>query len=258
MSLNAQLQALQLPADTEFPGTPQELLDLIAQYMEISGLNPFNGINYGPTTPDPDNRDRPWFKTTSSGVPIGWFSWNGSAWEPIPEVLPTGPTALRPDSPAAGTQYFDTDISVALIFERSQWRTLSGSPGDIKMVKAPSIEAAITLNPGWVQDPDSLGRVIGAAGAGSGLTERTFGEQVGTEEVTLSIDEIPEHQHSFTNAGSRPRWQADGNVANAAGNLCGYAADTEQLVTSTPATGEGGRPHGNMQPSIFYWALVKL
>lgn len=258
MSLDAQLQALTLPEGTEFPGTPQELLDLIAQYMEITGLNPFNGINYGASTPSPSNRDRPWFKTTVSGVPIGWFSWDGSAWQKIPTVVPSGPTASRPSGPAEGTQYFDTDINVALIFERSQWRTLAGSPGDVKFVKAADIGTALTKNPGWAQDTDSLGRVVGAAGSGVGLTERAYGDSVGAEEVSIEITQMAEHQHSFVNAGSRPRWSADGNVANAAGNLVGYAAETEQLVSSNPPTGEGGLPHNNMQPTIFYWALVKL
>lgn len=254
MALEAQLLALTLPADTEFPGTPQELLDLIAEYMEITGLNPFNGINFGSATPDAGNRDRPWFKTTGSGDPIGWFSWDGSAWTLIPQTLPVGTTANRPVSPAEGTQYFDTTINVAIIFERSQWRTLGGSPGDVKFVKAATIEAAIALNPGWAQDPDSLGRVIGAAGAGAGLTSRAYGATVGEETTLIAEDNLPAHLHEYQGQDTPARWQADGNAANAAGNLAGYAANSTQ---NTSATGSNN-PISIMNPTVYYWTIVKL
>ncbi len=253
MSLEAQLQPLTLPEGTEFPGTPQELLELIAEYMEITGLNPFNGINFGTTTPDAANRDRPWFKTEAGGAPIGWFSWDGSDWSPIPQKLPSGATAARPVPASEGQQFFDTSINVALIFERSQWRTLSGSPGDVKAVKAATIDAALELNPGWIQDPDSLGRVIGGAGAGSGLTPRAYGVQVGEETTTLAEDNLALHAHVFQGQATPARWKADGNVADAAGNLAGYAANSDQ---STAPTGEGN-PILTMQPTVFYWMLVK-
>lgn len=255
MSLNAQLEALELPSGTEFPGTPQELLELIAQYMAITGLNPFNGINFGPATPSADNRDRPWFKTSNSGNPIGWLSWNGSIWEPIPQVLPVGTT--RPTAPAAGTQFFDSAINVALIFERSQWRTLAGSPGDTKFVKAATIEDALALNPGWVQETTSPGRVIGAAGDGVGLTPRPYGTQVGNETESLTVLQMPEHQHVYQKPATFPRFAADNSHTDPTGELTGWAAEGDFYVSSTPPTGEGGLPHANMQPSVFWWCLVK-
>lgn len=253
MSLDAQLQALTLPEGTEFPGTFQELLDEITQYMEITGLNPFNGINFGPTTPDASNRDRPWFQTTSGGVPIGWFSWNGSSWQKIPLVIPSGTTAQRPASPAVGTQYLDTTINVSLIFERSQWRTLAGSPGDVKFVKAATVEAAIAQNPGWVQDPDSPGRVIGAAGAGAGLTDRAYGATAGTEEVTLNEGQMPAHSHGYSKLPQPVAWAADGNVSNPAGNLASMGSFSSELTDQTG----GNEAFPITQPTIFYWALVK-
>lgn len=253
MPLEAQLQALVVPEGTEFPGTVQELLELIAQYEEITGLNPFSGINFGPTTPDASNRDRPWFKTEVSGFPVGWFSWSGSDWTPIPQVIPAGTTAERPGTPVMGQQYFDTTIHAALIFERSQWRTLGGSPGDVKFVKAATIEAAIALNPGWAQDPDSLGRAIGAAGAGSALTPRAYGETVGEETTTIAEDNLASHLHEYDGQPTPDRWQADGNVANAAGNLAGWAENTAR---NTEFVGDG-TPISIMNPTIYYWALVK-
>lgn len=253
MSLSAQLQALLVPEGTEFPGTVQELLELIAEYEEIVGLNPFSGVNFGSTTPDASNRDRPWFKTTPSGDPIGWYSWDGSAWTLIPQTLPVGTTADRPLSPATGTQYFDTTIAVALIFERSQWRTLSGSPGDTKFVKASTIEAALVLNPGWIQEPDSPGRLIGAAGDGSGLTPRAYGATPGQETTTLAEDNLPLHSHVYQGHGDPTPWAADGNVSNPAGNLAAVTTNGDQ---STSGVGEGN-PISIVPPSLFLWFLVK-
>jgi hypothetical protein len=52
--------------------------------MEIIGLESFNGINYGTTTPDASNRDKPWFRISAGGTFLGWYGWNGSAWVLIP------------------------------------------------------------------------------------------------------------------------------------------------------------------------------
>ena len=52
MSLNLSLTALSFPSGTEFPGDIQTLLNQFAQYLQVSGGDTFNGVNYGPTTPD--------------------------------------------------------------------------------------------------------------------------------------------------------------------------------------------------------------
>lgn len=256
MALEAQLQPLTLPDGTEFPGTPQELLTLIAEYMAITGLAGFDGINIGDTTPDASNRDRPWFRTNAGGVVLGWYAWNGAAWTLIPLTMPSGGT--RPASPQEGQQFYDTTIKTALIFAGGAWRTLTGSPGDVKFVKANTIEDALANNPGWVQDPDSLGRSIAAAGSGPGLTPRTYNETAGVEEQDLAIAQIPSHTHDYTNAGSRPRWSATGNVAApGVGNLCGFAADETLQTEATPATGSEQEGVSMYSPTIWYWALLK-
>jgi len=187
MSLNAELQALTVPSGTEFPGTVQGLLNLVAQYEAIVGLNPFSGINYGDVEPTPENRDRPWFKTDASGNPIGAYSWNGSAWAPSPITPESGTTANRPNPPILSQLYYDTDIDVLLLYTGSSWVTASGSPGDIKEVKATSLTEALTRNPGWVQDTASIGMVIiGALADGS-----DYNDSVGADAVTLTQDNLP-------------------------------------------------------------------
>ncbi len=195
MPLSAELQALTLPEGTEFPGTPQELLVLIAQYMAITGLNPFSGINYGDVEPSADERDRPWFKTDGSGNPIGWFGWNGSAWVAIPMIIPSGGTADRPPSAVLGQKFLDTDINVELTFNGAIWVTSAGSPGDVKEVKAATLADALTKNPGWSQDSDSIGMVIGGASDGSG-GDYDYDSEAGADNVTLSEAQLPAHTHT--------------------------------------------------------------
>lgn len=95
MSLNVNLQALLVPSGTEFPGTVQDFLDLIAQYMEITGLEDFNGVNYGSVEPAAEDRDKAWFKTDGSGTPLGWYTWNGTAWVVLPAKAGVGNLAAR-------------------------------------------------------------------------------------------------------------------------------------------------------------------
>ena len=131
MAISPILSPLTLPAGTEWPGTPQLGLNLFCQYAQITGLSELGGINFGPTTPASDLRDRPWFKTDVSGNPIGWFSWNGSEWAQILFSAPYGRTSDRPSNPTVGQIFLDTDIDTLLIYERAAWRTVAGSPGDV-------------------------------------------------------------------------------------------------------------------------------
>lgn len=250
MSLNLILTPGTTPFGTPLPGNAQALVDFMAEYLGITGDEGFNGLNYGPNTPSPENRAYPWFKTNSTFDPIGLYAWNGSDWVASPLITPSGPTGSRPVSPATGTQYFDTTISVQLVWERGAWRTLSGSPGDLKFVTAATVAAAITQNPGWVEYSAARGRVLGAAGAGSGLTERAVAETTGEEDHTLAINELPAHTHSTNWAAYSGQFQ---NGTQGAGI---YPVVTGVGVTPTLAAG-GTEGHNNMQPSMFQILLQK-
>lgn len=252
MSLDLQLEALTVPFGTEFPGTVQELLQLIAQYEQISGQSSFNGINFGPTEPAAGNRDKPWFKTDNSGNPIGWYSWGGAAWEPIPSVMPSGATADRPVSPQSGTQYYDTTIRVALIYNGTIWITLAGSPGDVKEVTATDITAALTSNPGWVQDTASIGFVIAGASDGTGMGA---GATAGNDSITLTTDQLPSHNHmDLVITGS----SADNGDA---GNLVITAASAnignETILNSSTGNTGSGAAIDNRQATMYRFKLVK-
>jgi hypothetical protein len=130
-----------------------------------------------------------------------WYQWGQAK----------GSTASRPSNPAEGTRFFDTDINVELIFERSAWRTLSGSPGDVKFVTHPTLSEAIRYSPGWVEasttpalGPSVRGRSLAAAHkdqgtspvqdnpAVAGVSEQVAArEHFGSEDVTLTNEETP-------------------------------------------------------------------
>lgn len=99
--------------------------------------------------------------------------------------------------------------------------------------------------------PLSLGRALSGAGAGSGLTARVLGQNVGSE--TISVAALPAHHHAgfggsnfwtdlapgggfhFTNSGSI-------NI-----NIAGITADTGSSAAD-----------GNMQPTSFFNVFIKL
>lgn len=113
----------------------------------------FQTGNSVPTTADPPV----WLRTThdpteadpSIGSPISWHVHNGTAWIPFTGIDLSGPTATRPVNPVEYQKYYDTTISVLIWWERNAWRTVSGVPGDIKMVAFDVLTEAIERNPGW-------------------------------------------------------------------------------------------------------------
>lgn len=113
----------------------------------------------------------------SIGNPIGWYVHNGTGWVPFVSIVLSGPTTSRPTTPVDYQQYYDTTISVLIWWERSEWRTISGVPGDVKHVTATVLTEALARNPGWVlfgQDNQNLrGRYISQATKDSGSTPET-------------------------------------------------------------------------------------
>lgn len=141
----------------------------------------FHVGNSTPATSDPSV----WLRTTlnaseaspSFGSPIGWYFFDGAAWVPFNSIVLSGPTASRPASPEAFQQFFDTDISVLIWYERGQWRTVSGVPGDVKSVAFDTLTEALAHNPGWevlgASNQNIRGRWISQATKDSGTTPET-------------------------------------------------------------------------------------
>jgi microcystin-dependent protein len=53
----------------------------------------------------------------------------------------------------------------------------------------------------FFQLPDARSRLAGVIGQGIGLSNRTIGEKVGSENLVLTIDQIPNHSHTIIDTG---------------------------------------------------------
>lgn len=114
--------------------------------------------------------------------------------------------------------------------------------------------------------PDLRGRVPVQPGNGAGLTNRVLGQKGGSEEVTLSTNEMPAHNHSVgcqTAVGNQGTPQnhllAAENVGQA--DLYSNVAGNATMASGMIVNNGGGQPHNNMQPFLginFIIALVGI
>lgn len=94
-----------------------------------------------------------------------------------------------------------------------------------------------------------LGRALGVAGAGSGLTARALGEVVGEEDHLLTLSEMPQHYHT---------WDDDtgGSGARSHNDSSGNYQHVSESGNTGPAGGDAA--HNNMQPTAFLNVMIKL
>jgi hypothetical protein len=97
--------------------------------------------------------------------------------------------------------------------------------------------------------PRALGRAIAIAGLGVGLTQRNIGQFIGSETHTLTIDELPQHDHN------QPR-----GIDVTAARTPGSGAWFNPIVVGPEGNmNQGGdQPHNNMQPTFFVNCMIKL
>ncbi len=112
--------------------------------------------------------------------------------------------------------------------------------------------------------PDMRGRLPIHQGQGPGLSDRRIGQKVGTENVALTWNQNPSHNHtlasnaSAANASSR---NPGGNlVARAKGDIYQEAVGASLVnmnAQSTSSTG-GGQSHNNVQPFLCVNFIIAL
>jgi hypothetical protein len=180
-----------------------------------------------------------WLRTTADatqaspnyGNPLGWYLYNGSFWMPYVSIVLSGGTANRPADPLEYQQFYDTDISCLIWWERGMWRTVAGCPGDVKQVTHESLTDALRRNPGWQllggDNQAWRGRLLGQATKDTG----------GAPETDLT-----------TNAG----------VAHRAAREIIGETDSISMATHT----HGGAVPAEAStvpypPSIYLWTLTK-
>jgi microcystin-dependent protein len=109
--------------------------------------------------------------------------------------------------------------------------------------------------------PDLRGRLPLHQGQGSGLQARTIGETAGTEEVTLTTNQIPSHNHAFyatTGLANQPT--PGGNTVAQSGTLQLFTEDTPAVALAAQAVGPvgGTQPHTNFHPYLAISFQISL
>ena len=102
--------------------------------------------------------------------------------------------------------------------------------------------------------PDFRGRTTLGAGQGPNLTNRLLGSQVGEETHTLSIQEMPSHNHD--SGGFHCLLQADGHYTAQDFDDTNGEPNIHTQASIQPSG--GSQPHNNMQPSLSINFLIKF
>ena len=112
--------------------------------------------------------------------------------------------------------------------------------------------------------PNLQGRAPMHPGRGPGLTDRRLGQRGGTETLTLSEAQMPNHTHTLR-AVQRPAEENDANDRyfglTPGNNLYGAASNLVGMADQALPSVGGSQAHNNMQPYLtinFVIALVGL
>jgi microcystin-dependent protein len=109
--------------------------------------------------------------------------------------------------------------------------------------------------------PDLQGRVPLHWGTGSGLSTYVIGESLGVEQVTLTINQIPAHNHlvnATSSAGTQSSPADNLLAASTAVALYNSNAPNQSLYPGSLQTAGGSQPHDNMQPFLCLSFIISL
>lgn len=109
--------------------------------------------------------------------------------------------------------------------------------------------------------PDLRGRIPAHMGAGPGLSTYTLGESFGSEQVTLTNQQMPGHSHTMmasTNVGGRT--SPTGNVVARSTNADIYSGDAPNgtMAGTAVSTTGGSQPHNNLMPTLCVNFIISL
>ncbi len=109
--------------------------------------------------------------------------------------------------------------------------------------------------------PDVRGRVLIHQGTGPGLSQRQLGQKSGTENETLTENQMPDHTHTLrASGGSATTAVPTDNVLASTGRSRLYdsgAANVDMDASAITSTGSG-QSHNNMQPYNTLNCIIAL
>jgi len=110
--------------------------------------------------------------------------------------------------------------------------------------------------------PDMRGRIPVHAGSGPGLSTIRLGAKSGAESVTLTNNQLPNHNHNVpasSTAASTGDPTDSVSASTAPTNIYSTSLATQQSMNSAEITNSGGsRAHTNIMPSLCVHFIIAL
>jgi len=110
--------------------------------------------------------------------------------------------------------------------------------------------------------PDLRGRVPIHSGSGPGLTPRNIGSRGGSEQVVLTVNHLPSHNHPAKTASGGNAATPVGNYwsTDPGGNSAGYHTghDDSAMAANVIGNSGGSQPHTNLQPFLCVHFIIAL
>ena len=95
-------------------------------------------------------------------------------------------------------------------------------------------------------------------GRGPGLTDRRLGESGGTETVTLSLAQMPQHAHVVRATGDAPNTSSPAGALPAMAPVYSDDDNRVSMSSSYMAPAGGNLPHNNLQPYLKINFIIAL
>lgn len=229
-------------------------------------------------TSNPDAGGANWFQFSFFGIPT-----TGDVKLTLKTVADAGWALINADPFTFGSATSGANFAnaVALALYTLIWTGVSNTFAPVSGGRGANAAGDFAANK-TIAFPRSLGRALGAAGAGSGLTSRSLGQFLGEENHQMTLAELVAHVHSITDPGHVHGITDPGHfhTFDAAGSNQAVASSGQNFrQTGTGNTGTSGTgisinaattgiagtnsagsstPFNVMQPTTFFNLEVKL
>ena len=108
--------------------------------------------------------------------------------------------------------------------------------------------------------PDLRGRIPIHAGSGPGLSPRRLGAKAGSEKETLTVNQVPSHNHAWgANDGTPQNTSPIGAMlSKPTANIYETAAPDVNMATAMVQNTGGSRDHANLMPFLCVNFIISL